>query len=105
MSDLPANENFCSPLDTRMSRRRVAQLYRARGWGVRKCAWYDYEITCPWAELTIEAQSPIFIHGSVADVLERADELLAPLQAASVDYVAECYDADGTMLREWKSKP
>ena len=44
----------------------------------------------------------ILMHGSVADVLNRAEELVSPLRAAGVAFTAECYgpDPDRALLRE-----
>jgi hypothetical protein len=97
MAEIPEFDNFCSSIDTTLSRKEIADLYSAIGWRVRKCSWADYEVTCDWAELVIEAESPILMHGSVADLRNRAEELLAPLKAANVVYSAECYSPDGEL--------
>jgi hypothetical protein len=91
MADLPDTSNFFSSLHTALSRKQVAGLYGAIGWRVRKCSWVDYEIISDWAELVIEAQGPILMHGPVADLPARAEELVAPLRAAGVAFTAECY--------------
>lgn len=70
------------------------------GWSVRKCSWTDYEIRSPFAELVIEAEAPILMHGPVSDVEANADRILAPLRDAGVGYCAEFYTADGSLLRE-----
>jgi hypothetical protein len=101
MSEVPDRVNFYSTLHTKLSPWRIAKLYKARGWEVRKCAWYDYEASCPWAELVIEAASPVLMNGAVADILANADALLAPLKAANVTFLAEGYGPDRQLLREW----
>ena len=102
---IPDRSNFYSTLHTSMSKSQVAQLYGALGWQVRNCTWVDYEIECEWAELIIEADSPILMHGNVADLLTRAEELVAPLRAANIAFTAECYSAgpDHELLLEIKS--
>ena len=87
----PDESNFFSAIDTELSREQVAQLYGASGWRVRKCSWIDYEVISDWAELIIEAESPILMHGPVADLPARAEELVAPLRAAGISFTAECY--------------
>ena len=67
MAELPDGSNFFSALHTCLSREQVAGLYGALGWQVRKCSWVDYEITSDWAELVIEAESPILMHGPEPD--------------------------------------
>lgn len=74
-----------------MSREQVARLYGVLGWKVRKCSWVDYEVISDWAELVIEAEAPILMHGPVADLSTRAEELVAPLRAAGITFTAECY--------------
>ena len=100
MSAVPDTSNFYSSLHTTLSRKRIAGLYGALGWQVRKCSWTDYEVVGPWCELVIEAESPILMDGPVADVLAHADELLAPLRAAGISFTAECYGPDGELLQE-----
>jgi hypothetical protein len=104
-SAIPDGSNFFGALDTGLSPEQVAGLYEAFGWRVRKCSWVDYEVTSDWAELIIEDTTPVLIHGSVADLLVRAEELVAPLRAAGVSFTAECYgpDPDRELLLELRS--
>jgi hypothetical protein len=91
VGDIPDTSNFFSALHTSLSREQIARVYGALGWQVRKCSWADYEVFGPWCELVIEAESPILMHGPVADVVARAEELVAPLRAAGVRFTTECY--------------
>jgi hypothetical protein len=75
MADVPDCSNFYSSLHTSLSREQVAGLYGAIGWRVRKCSWVDYEVISDWADLVIEAERPILMHGPVADLPHRAEEL------------------------------
>lgn len=102
MGGIPDRSNFFASLYTSLSRRRVAGLFTPLGWHVRRCSWIDYEVLGPYAELIIEAESPILLHGSVADVEANADRILAPLRQAGVSYTAECYDAEGGLLQEFR---
>jgi hypothetical protein len=101
-SVIPESSNFFASLPTASSRRHVVGLFSPPTWSVRKWSWTDYEVTSPFAELVVEAESPILMHGPVADVESNVDRILAPLRAAGVAYTAECYDAGGEMLREWR---
>jgi hypothetical protein len=91
MAEVPDTSNFFSSLHTALSLEQVAGLYGALGWRVRRCSWADYEVVSDWAELVIEAGGPILMHGPVADLPARAEELVAPLRAAGVSFTAECY--------------
>lgn len=91
MADIPDGSNFYSSLYTALTREEVAGLYGALGWRVRKCSWVDYEVMCNWAELVIESDGPILMHGPVADLPARAEELVAPLRMAGIEFTAECY--------------
>lgn len=91
MENVPDSSNFFSSLHTSLSRKEVAGLYGALGWRIRKCTWVDYEVISSWAELVIESEGPILMHGPVADLPARAEELVAPLRAAGVSFTAECY--------------
>jgi hypothetical protein len=91
MADIPDGSNFYSALDTTLSREQVAELYGDLAWRVRKCSWVDYVVISDWAELVIEAERPILMHGPVAELPARAEELAAPLRAIGVSFTAECY--------------
>jgi hypothetical protein len=95
-------DSFAAGLYTRLSKRRVAALFVALGWSVRKCTWADYEIIGPFAELVIEAEAPILIHGPMADAGVNAERILATLREAGVAYDAETYDNKGDLLREFR---
>lgn len=105
MANIPDVSNYFSSLHTTLSRAQVAGLYGALGWHVRKCSWVDYEVICEWAELVIEAESPILMHGPVTDPVGRAEELVVPLRQASVIFTAECYgpEPDRELLLELRS--
>jgi hypothetical protein len=98
---IPEGSNFFGSLVTSLSKGEIAQLYGAAGWTVRKCSWVDFEIRCAWAELIIDGDSPILLHGSVADVLVNADRILEPLVKAGIAHTAECYGEDEVLLKEY----
>jgi hypothetical protein len=90
MDDIPDRSNFFASLHTPLSPRRLAGLFARLGWSVRKCSWTDYEIRSPFAGLVIEAESPILMHGLVAEVKTNAERILAPLREAGMGHTAEC---------------
>jgi hypothetical protein len=102
VSEIPDSSNFFSSLHTALSREEVANLYGALGWRVRKCSWTDFEIISDSAELVIESESPILMHGPVADLIARAEELVTPLRMAGITFTAECYgpEPDRKLLLE-----
>lgn len=79
---IPDTSNFYSSLHTHFTQERIAGLFRQAGWEVRKTGWYDFEVTCSWAELVIEAENPILLHGCVADVETNAERVLTLLREA-----------------------
>jgi hypothetical protein len=100
MDALPDTSNFHYSLNTKLSKCQIADLFRPLATKIRKCAWDEFEICFPWAELIIESESPILLHGAVADVLFHVEQLLALLREAVVESVAECYNGMGELLRE-----
>ena len=100
MDQWPDTANFHSSLRTALSNEQVADLYGALGWRIRRCGWSEYEVSGPWAQLIIEADAPILMHGFLVDVLVHVDELLSPLGGAGVAFTAECYGPAGELLRE-----
>jgi hypothetical protein len=89
--EIPDTSNFHSSLYTSLSREEVARLYGELEWSIRKCSWTVYDVACSWAELVIEGESPILMHGPVGDVLAHVEELVAPLRASGIRFTAECY--------------
>ena len=97
--DIPTTSNFFSTLSTSLTRRELAELYEKEGWRIRKYYRHDYEIYCDWAELVIESEGPVLMHGCVAGLPLCLDELLAPLRRAGVKFQVEVYgDEPGSEL-------
>ncbi|MGV3723258.1 MAG: hypothetical protein ACO1SX_20350 [Actinomycetota bacterium] len=101
MSELPEGSNFFSSLYTTLTREQIVELYRPHGWRIRKCGWREYEIRSEFAELVVEAEQPILMHGPVADVVDNAQRVLEPLKGSNVCYAAEAYDDEMRLLMEW----
>jgi hypothetical protein len=99
---IPGSSNSFASLLTTRSRRRIAGSFTPPTWVVRECAWTDYEVRSPFAELVIEAESPTLMHGPVGEVEANAGRILAMPRAAGIGYKAEAYDADGELLQEWE---
>lgn len=89
MAGIPDKPNFFSTIGAGFTRQQIVELYREAGWQVRKCGWTDYEIKSDWAELILEGESPLLLHGSVSDLPSRAEELLAPLRASGVTFATD----------------
>jgi hypothetical protein len=101
--EIPDTSNFFSALHTRQTREQIADLFRSAGWTI--VAPDDAEhlrLECRWAELILESESPILLHGPVADVLNHAETIVAPLSAAKISFNAECYgpEPERLLLRE-----
>ena len=102
--DIPSEPNLFGSLDTDLMPERVAALFEAAGWTVRRCARTDYEVFAPFAELVIEGRNPVLIHGPVADVLANVGRVAEPLTRARLGYSFECYGTDRELLRTVTSR-
>jgi hypothetical protein len=103
MGELPGRSNFFSTIHTTNSKEIIAALYRTEGWGVRNDGWADFELETDFAELSLEADNPILMHGLVADILQNIGRVLKPLIAAGESFSAECYDENRNLIFEIKS--
>jgi hypothetical protein len=92
MADIPDKPNFFSTIGAGFDRPQIADLYRKAGWRVRKCGWTDFKLESDWAEIILEGESPVLLHGSVSDLPSRAEELLAPLTANGVTFATDSLD-------------
>jgi hypothetical protein len=96
--DFPDESNLFGSLETSLTRERLATLFASFGWKVRKCSWTDYEVCSDIAELVIEGENPILIHGPVADLLANHPRIIDPLSHAGVSYSLECYDENRELV-------
>ena len=87
MSELPDGANFFSSLETSLSRKQIAALFERQGWDVSKAGWEEYEVQSNFAELIIEAEKPVLIHGPVADVLENGPKIVDILSHQEINLV------------------
>jgi hypothetical protein len=94
------DEHLFAVLDASLSKQRIAEHFGLEGWSVRKCSWFDYEVRGPWAELVLEGESEVLLHGPIANAHVHANEILSPLRTAGVGFKAEFYDAKHTILFE-----
>lgn len=91
-----------SVLDTDLSQQQVAELFRPFGWTIRKWSWTGYEIRCIWAELYLDGEGEILMHGPIAEPLAHAEELFTPLRRGGVKYWGEFYGPDTELLGEFR---
>jgi hypothetical protein len=97
MAHLPVS-NLFGELDTTLPKEQVARLFAPFGWTVRKSSWTDYMVRCDFAELVLDCDHPILIHGPVADLLANLPRIIEPLAAAGVAYSLECYDENRELI-------
>jgi hypothetical protein len=98
VNSLPERSNFYGTIDTTLTRSELAAFFAAEGWSVRMCSWTDYELTCEVAELILEGENPMLLHGLVAEVLHNAQGVADVLRKAGALFSLECYAADRTLL-------
>jgi hypothetical protein len=103
MTDIPGELHLYTCIWRGLNRRQVARLYRRLGWDVRKSGWAEYEMTCPFAELEVQAESPVLLHGVVAGGIANVERVLAPLREAGAEFTGECYDKSGKLLMDYGS--
>ncbi|MBO0698817.1 MAG: hypothetical protein J2P46_10515 [Zavarzinella sp.] len=58
----------------------------------------EYEVRYPWAELILEGEEEILMHGPVTNAVAHAEEVVAPLRAGGVRFRAEFYDPTGGLI-------
>lgn len=104
VGELPGSDNLYGTLSTRLSKTEVAVLFRRSGWCVRRTSFSDYEVWCDWAELVIEGEEQILIHGGVRSVETRLKEIGAILTDCEGKYSLEAYDENGFLLETVSSE-
>jgi hypothetical protein len=90
-----------SVLDTALSLEQIADLFGSLGWWIRKWSWTGHEMRCPWAELYLDGEGEILMHGPIADPLIHAEELFTPLRSAGVRFWGEFYGPKSELLQEF----
>jgi hypothetical protein len=95
---LPEGSTFFATLTTALTKPQIAAHFHAVGWAVRHCAREDLELRCAWAELVLDGDTDLLLHGPVAEVEQRAPEIIALLVSAQIAVQAEWYDAEGRVV-------
>ena len=95
------NGTIRSVLNTNLTQQQVAELFRPHGWLIGKWSWTGSEIHCAWAQLYLDGEGEILLHGPLADPLTHAEELFAPLRSAGVRYWGEFYGEEHVLLQEF----
>jgi hypothetical protein len=98
MDNRPARNNFYGTIEGTLDKFKLAASFAADGWSVRKCSWTDYELTCGVAELILQGDDPMFLHGVVADVLRNVQGIAEVLRNAGASFSLECYGDDSALL-------
>lgn len=94
----PEGSNLFGTIETTLSPADIAAHFVAAGWTSHKTGWYDYEVISEFAELLIDAASPVLIHGLVADIEDRARLIADVLGSARLNYSLECYGPEKELL-------
>jgi len=97
---MPGSSNFFARVTTKESVESIVERYRLAGWRVGRCSASDYEVRCDSAELIIERNAPVLIHGLVVDPVINAPAIIKPIMDAGISFIYECYAADDTLLVE-----
>lgn len=101
MNDLPEFSNFFASLHTNWPARKVAERFAA-GWQfIEPDDAPHFEVHTHWAELVIEAESPVLLHGVIADITTNAEVVADLLRKAGITFTAEAYSETLELLRTW----
>lgn len=98
MLNLPESSNvFCS-IDSPISKVEIIDYFASQGWQVRKTTWEDFELGCLWAELVLESDDPVLLHGLL--MADKFNGLLILLNALNIAYRSELYDEQGELIAQ-----
>jgi hypothetical protein len=104
MDAIPDASNFFAALHRPASKAGVGSLFRSAGWKrIQPDDWPHLEVRCPFAELVIESDSPVLLHGPVDPGDGNPDKIVAILKRAGLPFTAELYAEDHSLIREWRS--
>jgi hypothetical protein len=98
MGEIPESSNVFLCVYTELSPAQVAALFGKHAWEFRPCDWTNFEIWSPFAELVIEDSNPILIHGCVADVESRIEQVVQPLVINRIPHEFDCWDGDKLII-------
>ena len=95
------DRSIYATLDGAPDKTLLAQQFAAHGWHIRKAGWDAFEMRHACAELILEAQSPVLLHGNlccIGDSEEILADMLRILQSAGQAYTVEIYDDNAQTL-------
>jgi hypothetical protein len=102
VAPIPDRTNFYCSVDSELQPASIARLFQTPVWRVRKNSWTDFEAVSDFAELVIEASSPVLIHGAVAEPAVNGPRIVEPLTAAGLYGNFECYGTSDELILEAK---
>ncbi len=71
----------------------IAGIFASSGWSSRTCSWTDYEVELEnKAELVIESENPILVHGPIDSATETVPLIREVLDDAGITYTFEAYN-------------
>jgi hypothetical protein len=96
-----ASQHLFGTVQTHHTKAELAAAFAAAGWTSRKCTWTDYDVQSDFAELVIESDDPMLIHGPVTDVIANVDRIAEVLRSMDTKFLLECQaSSDGELLRK-----
>jgi hypothetical protein len=104
MTDIPERPNVfgtlsvSAPLD-------AASLLGCEGWSIRKSGFAEFEARDEVSEFTIEAASPVLIHGACALPEATVERLAVAFRREGLRFSFEIYDSFGKLCREITDAP
>jgi hypothetical protein len=99
MADLPERSNVFGTLSVSEPLEAVSIL-GCEGWSIRKCGFAEFEARDEISEFTIEAASPVLIHGPCALPEATVEKLAHAFRREGLRFSFEVYDSSGKLTRK-----
>ncbi len=104
MIDLPERSNVFGTLSV-SEPSEAASLLGCEGWSIRKSGFAEFEARDEVSEFTIEAASPVLIHGVCARPEATVARLADAFRKEGLRFSFEIYDSSGKLRHEITDDP
>jgi hypothetical protein len=93
---IPTGTNVYGIIDSSLSKEEITKKFSAHGWRISKASWFDWEITNDFAELILEGNEQLLIHGPVSP--DYFNTLAEKMKEIELSFSLELYDENQNLV-------
>ena len=93
---IPNGTNVHGIIYSSLSKEEITKKFSTNGWMIWKASWYDWEITNDFADLILEGDKELLIHGPVSP--DYFNTLAEKMKEIGLSFSLELYDENQNLI-------